>query len=69
MSEKRRTNPGQGSVRPDGRKARRIFVSFDDETFDQIRGHALSQSLSFSGAVRELVEFGLIDAEEIKRAA
>lgn len=61
--------PGQGSVRRDGRNCRRIFVSFDDETFEQIRAHAVAGGLSFTGAVRELVEWGLIDATDQRAAA
>lgn len=61
--------PGLGSLRRDGRNARRIFVSFDDETFDQIRAHAVAGGLSFTGAVRELVEWGLLDATEQRAAA
>lgn len=59
---------GRGSVRRDGRRCRRIFVSFDDATFDEIRTHARAGGLSFTGAVRELVEWGLIDAAQLGAA-
>lgn len=67
--ERRTNKPGLGSIRRDGRNARRIFVSFDDETFAQIRAHALAGGLSFTGAVRELVEWGLLDATDHRAAA
>lgn len=59
--EQRRKKPGLGYVRPDGKGARRIFVSFDEETFAEVHAYALAHGLSFTGAVRHLVEFGLID--------
>lgn len=60
MTEKSRTKPGNGSSYR-GRHQRRILLSFDDDTFNEIRGYALKNKKSFSGAVRELVEFGLLD--------
>ena len=51
-------NPGHGLKRG---LHRRIVVSFDDETFEQIRTKAVAGGVSFAEAVRELVEFGLED--------
>jgi hypothetical protein len=42
---------------------RRIVVSFDDETFDQIRDKAVAEGVSFAEVVRQLVENGLEDVE------
>lgn len=42
---------------------RRIVVSFDDETFDQVRALAQRSSVSFGEAVRQLVEVGLLEVE------
>lgn len=39
----------------------RVVVSFDEETFDQIRSRALAEHSSFAEQVRVLVEFGLED--------
>lgn len=39
----------------------RVVVSFDEETFDQIRSRAIAQQSSFAEQVRLLVEFGLED--------
>jgi len=38
---------------------RRINVTLDDETFDEIRRRALAERTSFSEQVRLLVEWGL----------
>lgn len=38
---------------------RRVVVSFDSETFAQVRRFAQSENCSFAEAVRLLVEFGL----------
>lgn len=46
------------------RSDRRSVVAFDDETFEQIRQFAINNKTSFAGAVRLLVEFGLIDANK-----
>lgn len=43
---------------------KRVVVSFDDETFDAIAARAVASETSFAAAVRELVEWGLQDAEE-----
>lgn len=53
--------PGAGFVRARDAAAgiRRIVVSFDPETFEQIRRRAASAGQSFAAAVRELVEWGL----------
>lgn len=56
----RRAAPGRG-LRKGG--VMRIVVCFDDETFDQIRARAVRKNTSFAEQVRQLVEFGLIDAE------
>lgn len=48
--------PGQGFAEG---ACRRIVVSFDEETFDQIRRRAIANNQSFAASVRELVEFGL----------
>lgn len=42
----------------------RIVVSFDDETFDQVRKIAAERETSIAATVRELVEFGLMDIGE-----
>lgn len=68
MAEKSWKAPGNGSARAAGNGMRRIVVSFDDETFDQVRQRAAKSGVSFGSAVRELVEFGLIDAEEEEAA-
>jgi hypothetical protein len=39
-------------------------VSFDEPTFAEVRAHAVAQGLTFAGAVRELVEFGLEDIKQ-----
>lgn len=43
----------------------RIEITFDEDTFAQIKERAKRLNLSFAQCVRELVDFGLIDAEEI----
>lgn len=55
-------NPGAGVTR-DGGSVRRIVVSFDEETFADIRTRALKMQMPFAYVVRELVEWGL-QAEE-----
>jgi hypothetical protein len=54
----RRRSPGRGSShrRPE---VKRIAVSFDDETFDQVRELAAKAGISFAEQNRQLVEFGL----------
>lgn len=37
----------------------RIVVSFDDETFSEIRQRAVQRGTSFAEQVRQLVEWGL----------
>lgn len=64
MAEKQWRAPGKGSTRAAGNGMRRIVVAFDDDTFDQVRKRATKSGVSFGSAVRELVEFGLIDAED-----
>jgi hypothetical protein len=55
--------PGLGVALP-GRAGKRIVVSFDDDTFGEIRSMAVKRGVSFAEVVRELVEFGLIDTHE-----
>lgn len=43
------------------REQKRVVVSFDDETFDQIRRRAVNENTSFAEQVRVLVEWGLMD--------
>lgn len=62
MAEMQWNKPGQGSTRDSG-SMRRIVVSFDEDTFAQVRRRALKNGVSFGATVRELVEFGLIEAE------
>jgi uncharacterized protein (DUF2141 family) len=45
-----------------------IVVYFDPETFAQVRARAVTRGTSFAQQVRELVEFGLIDAVELADA-
>lgn len=60
-----RRTPGLGSVRgQEGRCVRRIVVSFDDDTFSDIRSRAAKRGVSFAALVRELVEWGLLEGEE-----
>ncbi|OWJ67423.1 hypothetical protein [Inquilinus limosus] len=54
--------PGAGYRRtPDS--ATRIVVSFDRDTFEQIRQRAERERTSFAEQVRTLVEWGLEDCE------
>lgn len=62
MAEMQWKNPGQGSTRHAGTQ-RRIVVAFDPDTFEEVRRRAVKAKVSFGAAVRELVEFGLIEAE------
>ena len=57
----RRGNPGRGVVHH-GNK--RIVVSFDPETFSEIREMAVSEGVSFGEIVRHLVEWGLMDYQQ-----
>lgn len=50
------TGPGRGVRR--GCHVQHV-CRFDDETFDQVRGKAIADGTSVSGAIRELVEIGL----------
>lgn len=55
----------RGFVRQsDGGCYRRIVISLDDETFDAVVAMATKRGKSFASVARELIEFGLIDAEE-----
>lgn len=54
----------QGSIRRgdgngDHKCVRRIVVSFDDETFEEIRQLAVEADTSFAEQVRVLVELGM----------
>lgn len=60
---RKQTIPGKGYV-PLGREGRRLVVTFDTDTFDEIRGIALRRSSPMSEVIRELVQFGLIDLED-----
>lgn len=42
----------------------RIMAGFDPETFQQIRQYAIRNKLSMTGAIRDLVEFGLEDCKD-----
>lgn len=53
----REAEPGKGWTRGDEMK--RIVVSFDAETFDQIRTRAVAKGTSFAEQVRILTEWGL----------
>jgi hypothetical protein len=53
----RKSEPGKGWTRGDAMK--RIVVSFDAETFDQIRSRAVAKNTSFAEQVRLLTEWGL----------
>lgn len=39
--------------------AKRVAVTFDDETFNEVRSRALKAGTSFAEQARQLVEFGL----------
>lgn len=56
--------PGAGSIRTHVPGIRRIVVSFDEETFEQIRQRAADAKTSFAAAVRELVEWGMMEATD-----
>lgn len=45
----------------------RIVVSFDDETFEQVKSQALANNRSFAEQVRLLVEWGLEVAVEVRK--
>jgi hypothetical protein len=40
----------------------RLVVTLDDETFDQVRARAVKAGTSVAEQIRQLVEFGLMDA-------
>lgn len=42
----------------------RIPIGFDEDTFAEVRARALGARVSFAEAVRELVEWGLIEARK-----
>lgn len=43
---------------------KQISVYFDTETFEEINNLATQKKTSFANVVRELVEWGLMDAQE-----
>lgn len=45
--------------RPGGSKAVRIAISFDDRQFEEINAYARAQGISYSAAVRELLDRSL----------
>lgn len=53
----------RGDAHGDHKCIRRIVVSFDDETFEEIRQRAVKAGTSFAEQVRLLVEFGMESAE------
>lgn len=55
---RRQKVPGRGSLHH-STETRRIVVSFDEETFGEVRGLALKAGTSFAEQARLLVEFGL----------
>lgn len=57
-STRRQKVPGRGSLHH-STETRRIVVSFDEETFEEVRGLALKAGTSFAEQARLLVEFGL----------
>lgn len=57
----RRSEPGAGHADKPGLV--RIVCAFDEETFAQIRGRAVKEQTSFAEQVRQLVEWGLEEAE------
>ncbi|MBB5051139.1 hypothetical protein HNQ36_001093 [Afipia massiliensis] len=63
---KRWKKPGRGSAHR-RQEVRRIPVSFDDETFDEVRHLAEKAGISFAEQNRQLVEFGLEAVRADKR--
>ena len=55
-----------GWVRGSGH-VRRIVVSFDEETFDQVRELARKHKSTFAEQVRILVDMGLTDVDESEK--
>lgn len=55
---RRQKVPGRGSLHH-STETRRIVVSFDEETFGQVRELAVKAGTSFAEQARLLVEFGL----------
>jgi hypothetical protein len=61
VARRKYEKPAKGiSLRQDG-TMRRIVITFDDETFDQVLSMATQKQISFAEAVRQLVEHGLHD--------
>lgn len=46
------------------REQKRIVVSFDEETFDQVNEYARLERVSFAEAIRTLVTWGLEATDE-----
>jgi hypothetical protein len=63
-SIRRQKVPGRGSLHH-STETRRIVVSFDEETFGEVRGLALKAGTSFAEQARLLVEFGLEAVERV----
>jgi len=61
--QRRYSKPGEGSTRTHAKGVRRIVVSFDDETFSDIRTRAEASQQSFASIVRELVEWGMMELQ------
>lgn len=58
MSDSRQ--PARGSTRHHVKDCRRLVVSFDEETFAEMRRRALASDRPMSKVIRELVEWGLM---------
>lgn len=44
-------------------KSKQMTITFDPDTFREVTDYATHQKISFGAAVRELVEFGLIEVK------
>ena len=60
---RRQKVPGRGSLHH-STETRRIVISFDEETFGEVRELALKAGTSFAEQARLLVEFGLEAIEQ-----
>ena len=61
VNRRKYEKPARGvSLRQD-HTTKRIVITFDDETFNQVQAIATRQQISFAEAVRQLVENGLPD--------
>lgn len=52
--------PAHGKVRDDG--SVQVSCTFDDETFAQIRALAVEEKVPLTEAIRQLVEWGLMES-------